>query len=161
MSIAAEFTAELDYELPATRHVLERIPNDKLQFKPHPRSSAFGHIAQWVARMPGVLAQIVRGIDLDLSRSPPYSFEPSEKLVHEFDSCVVELHKALKSASDADFARDWRILYDGQVGDTAVRKDALRNSINHLVHHRAQLAVYLRLNDVPVPQLYGPTADEK
>ena len=160
MALAADFLAELGYELSATRTVLERVPDNKAQWKPHPKSSAFGHLAQLVARMPGMMTKIVTGIDMDLATGPGYSFEKTESLLAEFDRNVAELRAALEDAAEADLGITWRLLYGGEVIDSGTRKDVLRNTINHLVHHRAQLAVYLRLNDIPVSRLYGPTADE-
>jgi uncharacterized damage-inducible protein DinB len=160
MSIAREFIEELDYELPATRRLLERVPTHKGPWKPHPKSSALGHLAQFVARLPGVLADIVRGIDLDLAAGPGYTFETTETLVREFDMHVQQVREALLSASDEEFTLTWRLMHGEEVLDTSPRKSVLRNTINHLVHHRGQLTVYLRLNDIPVPSLYGPTADE-
>jgi uncharacterized damage-inducible protein DinB len=161
MSIAEDFISELSYELPATRKLLARIPAEKGPWKPHPKSSAFGHLAQLVARLPGVMAQIVEGLDLDLAAGPPYSFEPTEALLKLFDENAARAARVLHSAADADFAPEWRLLYGGQVLDTGRRKDVLRNTINHFVHRRAQLTVYLRMNEIPVPCLYGPTADEQ
>ena len=161
MSIAQDFISELEYELPATRRLLERIPNDKGSWKPHPKSSALGHLAQLVTRLPGVMADIVRGIDLDLAAGPPYTFEPTETLLREFDAHVNEAHEVLRTAHDDDFALTWNLKHADQVLGTGRRKDVLRNTVNHFVHHRGQLTVYLRLNDVPLPSLYGPTADEQ
>ena len=161
MTIARDFISELGYELPATRKLLERVPTEKGRWKPHPRSSAFGHLAQLVARLPGVMAQIVEGVDLDLASGPPYSFEPTGVLLELFDANASRARHALESSADKDFAAEWRLLYGGDVVDTGSRKDVLRNTINHFVHHRAQLTVYLRMNEIPVPCLYGPTADER
>jgi uncharacterized damage-inducible protein DinB len=161
MRIAEEFISELDYELPASRKVLERVPGDRGAWKPRSRSSAFGHLAQLVARMPRTMADIVRGIDLDLASAPPYSLEPTETLLREFDTNVQDVRRVLLAAPDGDFTLDWHLRYGPQVLSSGRRKDVLRNTINHFVHHRAQLAVYLRLNEIPVPCLYGPTADEK
>ena len=161
MSIADDFIAELDSDLSATRQILARVPADKGAWKPHPRSSAFGHLAQLVARLPGVMAQIVEGIDLDLASGPPYTLEPAAVLLDEFDTNTQRVRRALQTAADGDFALDWRLLYGSEVVGNGRRKDVLRNTINHFVHHRAQLTVYLRMNEIPVPCLYGPTADER
>ena len=161
MSIAGDFISELGYELPATRKVIERVPGERGEWKIHPRSSALGHLTQLVARMPAMMTNIVRGVDLDLARAPAYTFEPTDTLLREFDANARELRTALGGVADAEFALAWRLLYDGQVLDTGTRKDVLRNTINHFVHHRAQLTVYLRMNEIPVPCLYGPTADER
>lgn len=160
MSIAQEFISELAYELPATRKLIERVPSDKGPWKPHPKSSALGHLAQLVTRMPGVMTKIVRGIDLDLGAGPGYTFETTETLLRDFDGHVREANDALRSARDEDFELTWRLMHGDQVLDTGARKDVLRNTVNHFVHHRAQLTVYLRMNDIPLPCLYGPTADE-
>jgi uncharacterized damage-inducible protein DinB len=161
MPIADEFIVELGYELPATRRLLERVPNGKGAWKPHPKSSALGHLAQLVSRMPAMMANIVKGIDLDLAKGPGYSLESTETLLREFDVNVQEVRAVLANASDADMVKTWRLLYGGEVMDEGIRKDVLRNTINHFVHHRAQMTVYLRMNDVPLPCLYGPTADEQ
>jgi hypothetical protein len=161
MSIAEDFISELDSELPATRRLLERVPSDKGPWKPHPKSSALGHLAQLVTRMPGIMADIVRGIDLDLAAGPPYTFEPTDALLREFDAHVKDVRELLLAARDEDFALTWNLRHAEQVVGTGKRKDVLRNTINHFVHHRGQLSVYLRLNDIPLPPLYGPTADEQ
>jgi hypothetical protein len=161
MPIADDFLAELGYELPATRTLLERVPNGTGAWKPHPKSSALGHLAQLVARMPAMMTKVVTGIDVDLAEGPGYSFETTETLLREFDDNVHQLRAVLATATDAEFAKVWRLRYGGNVIDQGIRKDVLRNTVNHFVHHRAQLTVYLRMNGVPLPCLYGPTADEQ
>ena len=161
MTIGGEFLKEVEAELKASRRLVERVPSDKAQWKPHPKSAALGHLTQLVCRMPKVMSDIVKGIDLDLASGPGYSFETTEVLLREFDANVAELQATLAAAADADFDGTWNVRAGADIYDTAGRKDALRNTINHFVHHRGQLTVYLRLLDVPIPQLYGPTADEK
>ena len=161
MTIGQEFLKEIEDESKASRRLIERVPGDKAQWKPHPKSAPLGHLTQLVCRMPRVMSDIVKGIDLDLAAGPGYSFETTETLLREFDANVTELRATLTSASDADFDGTWNVRAGADIYDTAGRKDALRNTINHFVHHRGQLTVYLRLLDVPIPQLYGPTADEK
>ena len=160
MSIAQDFISELDYEMPATRRLIERVPDEKGRWKPHPKSSALGHLTQLVARLPGVMTKIVKGIDLNLAAGPGYTFETTGTLLREFDRNVRDVREALLSARDEDLMLTWRLMHGDQVLDTAPRKSVLRNTVNHFVHHRAQLTVYLRMNDIPLPQLYGPTADE-
>jgi uncharacterized damage-inducible protein DinB len=161
MTIGEEFLKELDYELPATRRAIERVPSEKGPWKPHPRSSALGHLTQLLGKMVGVMADMLEGKDLDLAAGPGYSFERTETLLAEFDRNVKRLRANLKKAKPAEWRREWHVRAGDQIFDTSNRKDAMRNTINHLVHHRGQLTVYLRLNEVPVPSLYGPTADEK
>ena len=108
-----------------------------------------------------MMANIVQGIDLDLAKGPGYSLERTETLLREFDGNAEALRGVLANASDPDMGKTWRLLYGGEVIDEGIRKDVLRNTINPFVPHRAQLPVYLRMNDVPLPCLYGPTADEQ
>jgi uncharacterized damage-inducible protein DinB len=161
MSIAQEFIRELDYELPASRRLMSRVPTEHAVWKPHPKSSPLGHLVQLLARMPGTMADIVHGIDMDLTATQAYSFEETHVLLELFDANSSQLHEALRVADDDVFARTWHLKYGDQVLEKGVRKDVLRNTINHFVHHRGQLTVYLRLRDVALPCLYGPTADEK
>lgn len=161
MTIGQEFLKEVEAEMTASRRLVERVPTDNGRWKPHPKSSALGHLTQLVCRMPKVMSDIVKGIDLDLAGGPGYTFEPTEELLREFDTNFAELRATLESADDAAFDGTWNVRAGDDIYDTAGRKDALRNTINHFVHHRGQLTVYLRLLDVPIPQLYGPTADEK
>ena len=161
MTIGTEFLKEVEAEFTASRRLVERVPSEKARWKPHPKSSALGHLTQLVCRMPKVMSDIVKGIDLDLAAGPGYTFETTEVLLREFDANVSELRATLTSARDPDFDGTWNVRSGADIYDTAGRKDALRNTINHFVHHRGQLTVYLRLLDVPIPQLYGPTADEK
>jgi DinB family len=160
MTIGQEFLTEVEGEFATSRRLIERVPSDRGQWKPHPKSSALGHLTQLVCRLPKVMSDIVNGIDLDLAAGPGYTFETTETLLRTFDANVAELRATLSAAKDADFDGQWRVRAGEEVYDTAVRKDALRNTINHFVHHRGQMTVYLRLLDVPIPQLYGPTADE-
>ena len=114
MSIASDYLKELNNELPATRTLLARVPDDKGAWKPHPKSSALGHLAQLVARMPAVMTKIVKGIDLDLADGPGYSLETTETLLREFDGNVEELKTSLAGASEADFVLPWTLLYGGE-----------------------------------------------
>lgn len=160
-TLAQEFMAELDAELAVTRRCVERMPSDKGQFKPHPRSAAMGHLTQLIGKMVGVLANIPKGIDLDLAGGPGYSFEQTATLLAEFDRNAKALRASLGGMKPDTWSKTWSVRAGDQILSTASRKDAMRNTINHLVHHRGQLTVYLRLNEVPIPQLYGPTADER
>jgi uncharacterized damage-inducible protein DinB len=161
MSIAESFIAELDQEMPPTRRLLERVPSDRGTWKPHVKSFALGHLAQLVARMPGWLALTMRESVLDLSAAPNYSYEPTEKLLAEFDRNVKDARESLAAAKDQDFMVPWSLKAGERVFFTLPRLAVMRQNVNHLVHHRGQLTVYLRLLDVPLPSIYGPTADEK
>ena len=160
MTIGQEFLKEVEGEFTTSRRLIERVPSDRGPWKPHPKSSALGHLTQFVCVLPGIMSDIVHGIDLDLAAGPGYSFETTETLLRTFDASVAKLRATLSAAKDADFDGEWQVRNGDEVYVKSGRKDALRNTINHFVHHRGQLTVYLRLIDVPIPQLYGPTADE-
>ena len=161
MSIGQSFLPEFDQEMAGTRRVLERVPTDKGQWKPHPKSFPMGHLALLVAWMPGWIAQTLNHTALDLAKAGGYTFEATETLLKTFDDNVRAARHALASTPDAAWPETWSLTQGDTVLWSAPRIVVVRNHINHLVHHRAQLSVYLRLNDVPVPSLYGPTADER
>ena len=160
MSIADMLLPEFDQEMATTRRVIERVPTDKGKFKPHPKSFALGHLTQLVAGMPGWITNAVTQTSLDLGSYPGYSYEKTEDLVKSFDKNVKEARQAIAAAKDSDYNVNWSLKRGDQVFFTAPRAVIVRQTINHLVHHRGQLTVYLRLVDVAVPSIYGPTADE-
>lgn len=161
MSIGDTLLAEFDQEMTTTRRVLERVPSDRGRWKPHPKSFPLGHLAQLVSWIPGWIANTVRETHLDLATAPPYSFEATETLLQGFDANVRAARDALRSFKEADHAAPWSLKHGDRVLFTAPRGTVVRTHLNHLIHHRGQLSVYLRLNDVPVPPIYGPTADER
>jgi uncharacterized damage-inducible protein DinB len=161
MSIAEKLLPEFDQEMATTRRLIERVPSDKGQWKPHPKSFSLGHLAQLVATMPGWLTRMIRNPEIDLGKSGGYSYESTDSLLEKFDTHVREAREAIASAKDSTFDEPWSLKMNGQVLFTQPRGEAVRSTINHLVHHRGQLTVYLRLVDVPIPSIYGPTADEK
>jgi len=160
MSIAGDLLPELDQEMATTRRLLERVPSEQGEWKPHPRSFALGHLAQLVATMPGWLTKMLLDTKIDLAAGGGYSFESTDTLLEKFDRHVSEARQALNSVADEDFTVPWSLMMGEKVLMTQPRRDAVRQTINHLVHHRGQLTVYLRLLDVPIPSIYGPTADE-
>ena len=160
MTIGERLLPEFDMEMANTRRVLERVPSDKGEWKPHPKSFALGHLAQLVSGMPGWLTNIVTQTELDLAKAGGYSFQKTETLLEVFDKNVREARAALAAARDSDLDVRWSLKMGDRVLATDPRGAVVRNTISHLVHHRAQLGVYLRLLDLPVPSAYGPTADE-
>ncbi|HXY31211.1 MAG TPA: DinB family protein [Gemmatimonadaceae bacterium] len=161
MSIGQDFLREFDEEMATTRRVLERVPTDKGQWKPHPKSFSMGHLAQLVSWMPGWVANTLRNPSLDLAASGGYSYETTETLLKGFDANVRDAREALTTVPDRAWGEKWTLKRGDMVLWSAPRAVVIRTHINHLVHHRAQLGVYLRLNDIPVPAMYGPTADER
>lgn len=160
MPIAQALLPEFDQEMATTRRLLERVPSERGEWKPHPKSFPLGHLAQLVSGMPGWLTNIIHDTALDLAGAPRYSYEKTATLLSQFDRNVREAREALAGASDTDLAVNWSLKHGDRVLFTAPRSTVVRQTINHLVHHRGQLTVYLRLIDVPIPSIYGPTADE-
>jgi uncharacterized damage-inducible protein DinB len=144
-----------------TRRVLERVPSEKPDWKPHPKSFSLAHLAQLVSWMPGWITNALQETKLDLSNAGGYSNQATETLLREFDRNVQGAIAAIKAAKDEDYDVTWSLTRGDQVFMSMPRYDVVRQTISHLVHHRAQLGVYLRLLDIPVPSMYGPTADEK
>jgi uncharacterized damage-inducible protein DinB len=166
MRIAELLTPEFDNEIAVTRRVLERVPDDRGEWKPHPKSFPMGHLAQLVARLPGWVPMVLDQTELDIAppsgrKFPWYSFEKTATLLAEFERNAALGRASIAGASDEAFEVPWTFKRAGTAMFTMSRYQALRSTVlNHLVHHRAQLGVYLRLVDVPVPEMYGPTADE-
>jgi uncharacterized damage-inducible protein DinB len=160
MSIAETLFPEFDQEMKTTRRLLERVPTDKGQWKPHEKSFSIGHLAQLVSWMPGWIASTLKTDSLDISGPSKYSYEKTENLLDVFDGNVREAREAIASVKDEDLGKPWSLKMGEKVLMTTPKGMTVRNHINHLVHHRGQLSVYLRLLDIPVPSIYGPTADE-
>lgn len=163
--IAELLMEELDREAAGTRRALERVPEGRNDWKPHEKSMELGYLSGLVATMASWIHSIVTREELDLADPGEYgtgAFETSRDLMEAFDKALGQAREALTGASDDHLLKtNWRLLVQGKVVIEQPRYVAIRdNVINHLAHHRGQLTVYLRLNDVPVPSLYGPTADE-
>jgi len=152
---------EFDTEMAATRRLLERVPSDKGTWKPHEKSFALGHLALLVAWMPGWIAQTLREPHIDLAASGGYSFMSTDAILREFDTNVHAARSALESVTGKALDEMWSLKRGEQVFFSAPRGETARQHLNHLIHHRGQLTVYLRLLNVPLPSIYGPTADEK
>jgi uncharacterized damage-inducible protein DinB len=152
---------EFDQEMKTTRRLLERVPDDKGTWKPHEKSFSMAHLAQLVSWMPGWITMTINQPKLDLSGSAGYSNEKTETLLAEFDRNVSQAREALSKVTDDQWKEPWSLTSGDRVFMTLPKGVVVRQHINHLIHHRGQLTVYLRLVDVPLPSIYGPTADEK
>jgi uncharacterized damage-inducible protein DinB len=153
--------AEFDTEMATTRRVLERVPTDQGKWKPHEKSFPLAHLAQLVSSMPGWIARTLKETSIDLAAGAGYTFQPTETLVAAFDRNVREARAALDAVTGSLLDVSWSLKHGERVLMTMPRGEVTRQHLSHLVHHRGQLTVYLRLLDVPVPSIYGPTADEK
>lgn len=166
MALKDAILPEFDQEMAATRKTLERVPEAKFSWKPHDKSGSMGWLANHVATLPGWATTTVKETGFDISPDgkpfvPPPLPKSSKELLETFDKGVKEARTALAGASDADLAVAWSLLDHGNVLFTMPRSVCLRSwFFNHIIHHRAQLGVYLRLNNIAVPAIYGPSADE-
>jgi uncharacterized damage-inducible protein DinB len=158
------FIVEFDHEMAATRRVLERVPDDVFDWRPHTRSFSLGALASHVAQLPHWGRQILDAESYDLAGASGQS--PSNatraEVLETFDRHVGEVRRALVMGSDAELAAPWTLKRGPHIVLSMPRIAALRRFLlHHVIHHRGQLTVYLRLREVPVPPLYGPTADER
>ena len=166
MSISQSLLPEFDQEMASTRKTLERVPDDKLGWKPHDKSMPLGRLAGHVAELSGWAVDVIGKDVLDFSPpggEPMKPLIPTSKkhLLEEFDKMVPAARAAIAGASDEHLMKNWKLMNAGQLFLEMPRIAVLRSFVfNHVIHHRAQLGVYLRLNDVPVPSVYGPSADE-
>jgi uncharacterized damage-inducible protein DinB len=163
MSIGQSMLGELDYEMANSRRTLERLPVNKLEWKPDSRSMPMGQLAGHIVEMLGWGSMVLTTPSLDMNPGDHQLFIPKsqEELLSEFDKNLRTLRSTLASAKDEDMMKEWALRIGGQVLFSMPRVGVMRSMImNHIIHHRAQLTVYYRLNGVPVPALYGPSADE-
>ena len=167
MTIGQSLLPEFDEEMKNTRKVLERVPDEKWNWKPHEKSGTVGWLAGHVANMVGWLPMTINTEELDYAPVGGPAFElpkitNRKELLAEFDKNVAESRAALAKVSDAEMMKNWKLLAGGQEIFTMPRAACIRGMVlNHHVHHRAQLTVYFRLLGVAVPGLYGPSADEQ
>lgn len=162
MSIIDGMIQELQWESANTRRVLERVPEDMLGWKPHAKSMSMGQLASHIAESVGWASLTVETEELDLPKNwVPFVATSSAELMEKFDSSLATSLQAMEGCSDDFMQVEWRLLMGGQLMLQMPRTQVMRSMVlNHIVHHRAQLGVYLRLNDIPVPAIYGPSADE-
>ena len=155
--------AEYQREMATTRRLLERIPAERLEWRPHPKSFTAGGLGAHLVDCVRWLDAIFRGDELDVDPSTyrPYAATSLDGLLEAFDEAVEAGRRALSSADASTLAAPWRLTVRGRVRLERPRGDVVRDfTLSHGIHHRGQLSVYLRLLDVPVPAVYGPTADE-
>jgi uncharacterized damage-inducible protein DinB len=166
MPINDALLLEFDQETASTRKVLERCPTEKFGFTPHPKSWTMITLASHIANMLGWTVETMAKDSFDIAPvgAPPYREDPAEDtkaLLEVFDQKAAAARAAIAATSDEAFMKPWSLLAGGNVIFTMPRVAVFRSMImNHAIHHRGQLSLYLRLNDIPVPALYGPSADE-
>ena len=162
MNLGDFFTEQLDRETASTRRLLERVPLTEPDWKPHEKSMPLGYLAVLVATIPSWIAAIVDSEYLDLAQgSAPESPREAAALVKIFDESIAAARRALQHPTDEHLAKPWQLRVAGKVVDEKPRYASIAEAFTHLSHHRGQLTVYLRLKGLPLPSIYGPTADEK
>jgi len=162
MAFTDALLPEFDQEMASTRKTLERVPEDKLGWKPHSKSYSMGQLASHIVNMLGWTKVTVEEDSFDMATNPqPPEYKSRQELLESFDRNIAEARASIARATDDQLKMPWSLKRGSQVFFTHPRITLLRTFImNHTIHHRAQLGVYLRLNDVPVPSVYGPSADE-
>jgi uncharacterized damage-inducible protein DinB len=166
MGLSESLLPEFDHEMGNTRKTLERLPDDKSDWKPHQKSMAMGGLATHLSNIPTWAVYTIDEDSLDLAPEgkplPPAELAKSQtELLANFDTNAAKARAAIAGASDEELFKPWSLLSNGNKILTMPKIAVLRSFVmNHMIHHRAQLGVYLRLNDIPVPSIYGPSADE-
>ncbi len=166
MPIKDALLPEFDMEMAKTRTTLERVPESKFSWKPHEKSGSMGWLASHLADLPDWATQTIKNDELDMSpggvrHTPPPLPKTTKELLEKFDKNVAAARAAIAGASDAEFGKTWTLLDNGNKLFSMPKMACIRGWVmNHAIHHRAQLGLYLRLNNLPVPAIYGPSADE-
>lgn len=166
MDLCESLLPEFDQEMANTRRTLERVPEARFSWKPHEKSGSMVWLAGHLANIPMWTPMTMSASELDIAPGGRPMEQPPEpkttkELLAAFDKNVTDARAAIAGASDSDFMAAWSLLSNGRMVMTMPRIAVVRSFVlNHMIHHRAQLGVYLRLNDVPVPSIYGPSADE-
>ncbi len=161
MRIADSLIAELEQEAKTTRRVLERIPASKLSWRPHPKSMSLGQLGLHIAQTPGAIVKLAQANVPALPQFKQAEAASSEEILKVLDTGVADARAALNGWDDAKMMEMWSLSNDGKTVMAMPRIGLLRAiMLNHWYHHRGQMVVYLRLLDIPVPSVYGPTADE-
>jgi uncharacterized damage-inducible protein DinB len=160
--ISTALLPEFDAEMANTRKILERVPDGKFDYKPHEKSMTLGRLASHVAEMPNWASHTIQMEVLEMTPDQkPYLASSKDQLVADFDKYVTEARALIAGASDEDLHKIWTFRWQGKDVMSMPRVAVLRGVVmNHMIHHRAQLGVYLRLNEVEIPGMYGPSADE-
>jgi uncharacterized damage-inducible protein DinB len=160
-TLGALFLKDIEAEVPATRKCLERIPESLFAWKPHEKSMALGYLAMLVTEMPRWITHMIEKGDIEFGTFGHINPKTTAELVKAFDDNIVAVRTALQKVSDEALKEVFHLKNQGQVLFSATKEDNIPSTIRHWTHHRGQLTVYMRLNDLPVPSIYGPSADDK
>jgi uncharacterized damage-inducible protein DinB len=162
MTIIQAFQQELENEAVVTRKMLALVPNDKYQWKPHSKSMTLQQLATHTAELPTWIGMVLNTDELDFGAHPysPEIIENTADLITYFDACLKDGREQLKNADPSSLSKNWTLRNGEQIYTVETKYSFLRSTLSQIIHHRAQLGVYLRLLDIPIPGSYGPSADE-
>jgi uncharacterized damage-inducible protein DinB len=162
MTFLEFFLEQLEHEAVTTRKMLSRVPTDKFSWKPHEKSMEMIRLATHVAELPTWIPMTLNTDELDFAKNEyrPAKIDNTEELVAYFEKCLAQGKEALKNGSEKDLEKPWTLRNGEQIYDVSPKRNVIRMSLSQIIHHRAQLGVYLRLLNIPIPGSYGPSADE-
>ena len=162
MSTIQALVKEMEQEASTTRKMLSRIPDDKFGWKPHEKSMNIQHLASHIAELPGWVVMVLNTSELDFAAFPyePKNIKNTAELLAFFETTLKEGKEKLSAATEEDFVPDWTLRTGDIIHNVSSKAEVVRMSYSQIVHHRAQLGVYLRLLNIPIPGSYGPSADE-
>jgi uncharacterized damage-inducible protein DinB len=162
MTLIPMLLKEMEQEAQTTRKMLQRVPNDKYNWKPHPKSMSLQHLATHVAELPGWITMTLETDELDFAKNEyaPEVINNTEELLAYFERNLASGKESLENATDEDLLPDWTLRNGDQIYSVNTKGEVIRMAYCQTVHHRAQLGVYLRLLDISIPGSYGPSADE-
>ena len=159
--LTSEFLRELETEVPASRKCLERIPENLYDWKPHEKSMNMGYLALLVADIPKWITHIIEDSVIDFANFQHFQLTTTEGLLKRYEENLQGARRALQNFADEKLSETFYLKNSGQVLFSSSKKENISSSINHWVHHRGQLTVYMRLNNIAVPSIYGPSADDR
>lgn len=162
MSVITSLLKEMEQEAQTTRKMLERVPADKYSWKPHEKSMTMQRLATHIAELPGWVSMVLATTELDFANNPyePETIQDNKELLAYFEKNLSEAKTKLAAATEDDLVPDWTLRNGEDIYSTNTKAEVIRMSYCQTVHHRAQLGVYLRLLNIPIPGSYGPSADE-
>ena len=162
MTFLEFFLQQLEEEATTTRKMLSRVPTDKFDWKPHEKSMEIKRLATHIAELPTWIPMTLDTDELDFAKNEykPVQLKNTEELLQYFEECLVKGREALKKGKESDLDKPWTLRNSEQIYSTSSKRDVIRMSLSQIIHHRAQLGVFLRLLNIPIPGSYGPSADD-
>lgn len=162
MDVIKMFSNELEQEAQTTRKMLERVPNDKYDWQPHPKSMTIKRLATHIAELPSWVTMAFNTDELDFANNPyqPVNINNTNELLAYFEQSLADGRNSLAQATEAPLAQPWTLRNGDEIYSTSPKYEVIRMAFSQIIHHRAQLGVYLRLLNIPIPGSYGPSADE-